>query len=83
MTSDAAARLARWADQGELPLQDLRTVLAEHRDQAARIAELEANLAAARKFIEPIWVATVARIVPLWRQLGPLLAQGETAEAPK
>lgn len=70
-------------DPGAVPLETVRAALAEHDQCAADLELLRRSVRAAWPLIEPTWKALVARIVPMWRQIEPLLAQDETAEAPK
>lgn len=97
MTSEAAARLTVYADRldayrtgrsEEIPggpsVEDVRAILAERAAQATEIAALRKTVAAARAFIEPLWVATLSRIVPAWRTLKPFVeALDESTEPAK
>jgi len=76
---DAYLSGASDSDPGEPPIDDIRSVLAENGQQAADIAALRETVAAARKLIEPIWLAVVARIAPLWQAIEPLLEQADGA----
>lgn len=51
-TKEAVREAAEFATVGSLPLLDLNALLADHATQAARIAELEANLAVIGKAAE-------------------------------
>jgi len=88
MATDAASRLAAWADQdeayrsgasdvkpGDPPIADVRAVLAEHRRQAAELAALREAMALVRPSIVAIWDVVRDRVVPLWQSIEPLLEQ--------
>lgn len=70
-------------DPGAVPVETVRAALAEHDQCAADLKSLRRSVRAAWPLIEPTWNALIAWVVPLWRQLEPLLAPDETAEAPK
>lgn len=70
-------------DPGPVPVETVRAALAEHERCAADLRELRGAARAAWPLIEPTWNALVAWVVPLWRQLEPLLTVDETAEGPK
>ncbi|HZP55030.1 hypothetical protein [Actinocrinis sp.] len=94
MSTDAVARLTAWADQDEAyrsgasdadpggPLiEDVRAVLAEHRQQAAELTALQEAMALARPFIVASWGVLREQIVPLWQAIEPLLEQPENVAA--
>jgi hypothetical protein len=92
MTSDVVARLTAWVERdeayragrsdeapGEPLIEDVRAVLDEHRQQSEEIANLRRAVAAARRFIEPIWLAILPELMSTWRMLKPVI---EALEAP-
>lgn len=96
MRSEAAARLTAYADQldayrsgrsdddpGDAPIEDIRALLAEHEQCSGDLESLRKSVRAAWPLIEPTWNALVAWVVPLWRQLEPLLAVDESVEVRK
>lgn len=54
-------------------IEDVRAVLAEHSEQARDIAVLRRTVDAARRLIEPIWLAALPEFMSMWRALKPVI----------
>jgi hypothetical protein len=65
----------------DLYASDLRTLRAEHKQQAAELATLRDVFSTLTPLVQQLWNVTWAQFKPAWNALAPLLEQSDQAAA--